>query len=134
HFHELAHLESSLSGLSNYSMAVQESGDKVHFLRKLIPGAADSSYGIYCARLAGLPGGIIDRAYGLLQGFEQAAAEVASGSTERRSGQAVQQSAEAADGPASGVAVQSANLSGGLAQAGLQGEAVGQRVLKESEA
>ncbi|MNZ75204.1 DNA mismatch repair protein MutS [compost metagenome] len=55
-------------------MAVQESGEKVHFLRKLIPGAADSSYGIYCARLAGLPGDIIDRAYGLLQGFEQAAA------------------------------------------------------------
>ena len=53
-------------------MAVQESGDKVHFLRKLIPGAADSSYGIYCARLAGLPGSIIDRAYGLLQGLEMA--------------------------------------------------------------
>ncbi|MNW39968.1 DNA mismatch repair protein MutS [compost metagenome] len=74
HFHELAHLESSLPGLRNYCMAVQESGEKVHFLRKLIPGAADSSYGIYCARLAGLPGDIIDRAYGLLQGFEQAAA------------------------------------------------------------
>lgn len=74
HFHELAHLESSLPRLRNYSMAVQESGDKVHFLRKLIPGAADSSYGIYCARLAGLPENIIDRAYGLLQGLEQAAA------------------------------------------------------------
>ncbi|WP_410768580.1 DNA mismatch repair protein MutS [Fontibacillus sp. BL9] len=74
HFHELAHLENSLSGLRNYRMAVQESGEKVHFLRKLVPGAADTSYGIYCARLAGLPGGIIERAYGLLQGFEQAAA------------------------------------------------------------
>ncbi|MNC07848.1 DNA mismatch repair protein MutS [compost metagenome] len=73
HFHELAHLEESLQGLSNYSMAVQESGDKVNFLRKLVPGAADSSYGIYCARLAGLPEGIIDRAYGLLQSIEQAA-------------------------------------------------------------
>ncbi|MEK4042343.1 DNA mismatch repair protein MutS [Paenibacillus sp. FSL H8-0048] len=72
HFHELAHLEQSLSGLRNYSMAVQESGDKVNFLRKLVPGAADSSYGIYCARLAGLPEGIIDRAYGLLQSIEQA--------------------------------------------------------------
>ncbi|QWU14056.1 DNA mismatch repair protein MutS [Paenibacillus sophorae] len=70
HFHELAHLEDSLNGLRNYSMAVQESGDKVNFLRKLIPGAADSSYGIYCARLAGLPGSIIDRAYGLLQHIE----------------------------------------------------------------
>ncbi|CAM4222676.1 DNA mismatch repair protein MutS [Paenibacillus typhae] len=73
HFHELAHLEQSLKGLRNYSMAVQESGDKVNFLRKLVPGAADSSYGIYCARLAGLPEGIIDRAYGLLQSIEQAA-------------------------------------------------------------
>ncbi|MGG1876061.1 DNA mismatch repair protein MutS [Paenibacillus cisolokensis] len=71
HFHELAHLQESLSGLRNFSMAVQESGDKVHFLRKLIPGAADSSYGIYCARLAGLPHSIIERAYGLLQGLEQ---------------------------------------------------------------
>ncbi|MBQ4898283.1 DNA mismatch repair protein MutS [Paenibacillus sp. Marseille-P2973] len=79
HFHELAHLESSLSGLRNYRMAVQESGDKVHFLRKLVPGAADTSYGIYCARLAGLPEGIIVRAYGLLQGFEQAAAAVTAG-------------------------------------------------------
>lgn len=80
HFHELAHLEESLDKLANYSMAVQESGDKVHFLRKLIAGAASSSYGIYCARLAGLPDTIIERANGLLHGFEQAAAQVAVGS------------------------------------------------------
>lgn len=79
HFHELAHLESSLKGLSNFCMAVQESGDKVHFLRKLIPGAADTSYGIYCARLAGLPENIIDRAYNLLQSFELASSEVSAG-------------------------------------------------------
>jgi DNA mismatch repair protein MutS len=79
HFHELAHLESSLTGLSNFCMAVQESGDKVHFLRKLIPGAADTSYGIYCARLAGLPENIIDRAYNLLQSLEQATSEVSVG-------------------------------------------------------
>lgn len=79
HFHELAHLQDTLSGLRNYSMAVQESGDKVHFLRKLIPGAADSSYGIYCARLAGLPGSIIERAYGLLQGLEQASTAAVTG-------------------------------------------------------
>lgn len=84
HFHELAGLEKSLGNLRNYSMAVQESGDKVHFLRKLIPGAADSSYGIYCARLAGLPNSIIDRAYGLLQGFEQATVETAASSQVER--------------------------------------------------
>ncbi|WP_322904348.1 DNA mismatch repair protein MutS [Paenibacillus campi] len=73
HFHELAHLEETLEHLSNFSMAVRESGDKVHFLRKLVPGAASSSYGIYCAQLAGLPGSIISRANVLLERMEQAA-------------------------------------------------------------
>ncbi|RXZ81893.1 DNA mismatch repair protein MutS [Paenibacillaceae bacterium] len=67
HFHELAHLEETLAGLRNARMAVQESGDKVTFLRKLVSGAASTSYGIYCARLAGLPSTIIARAYDLLQ-------------------------------------------------------------------
>ncbi|WP_054024622.1 DNA mismatch repair protein MutS [Bacillus sp. FJAT-28004] len=66
HFHELAHLEESLPSLSNARMAVEESGDNVTFLRKLIPGAASTSYGIYCAQLAGLPQSIIGRAYELL--------------------------------------------------------------------
>jgi DNA mismatch repair protein MutS len=67
HFHELAHLESSLSGLRNGCMAVKESAEGVTFLRKLVPGAADSSYGIYCAQLAGLPDAIIQRAYALIE-------------------------------------------------------------------
>jgi DNA mismatch repair protein MutS len=66
HFHELAHLESSLEGLRNGCMAVKESAEGVTFLRKLVPGAADSSYGIYCAQLAGLPETIVSRAYILL--------------------------------------------------------------------
>ncbi|OME88119.1 DNA mismatch repair protein MutS [Paenibacillus sp. FSL A5-0031] len=66
HFHELAHLEESLPSLTNARMAVEESGDNVTFLRKLIPGAASTSYGIYCAQLAGLPQSIIGRAYELL--------------------------------------------------------------------
>ncbi|RED60323.1 DNA mismatch repair protein MutS [Cohnella lupini] len=66
HFHELAHLESSLEGLRNGCMAVKESAEGVTFLRKLVPGAADSSYGIYCAQLAGLPETIVSRAYTLL--------------------------------------------------------------------
>lgn len=70
HFHELAHLEGSLPHLLNYCMAVKESGEQVTFLRKLIRGAADTSYGIYCARIAGLPDTIIDRAYLLLNSFE----------------------------------------------------------------
>lgn len=67
HFHELAHLDQSLPALANARMAVEESGDNVTFLRKLIPGAASTSYGIYCAQLAGLPQSIIGRAYELLE-------------------------------------------------------------------
>ncbi|MGM0882689.1 MAG: DNA mismatch repair protein MutS [Bacillota bacterium] len=70
HFHELAHLEESLPSLTNARMAVEESGDNVTFLRKLIPGAASTSYGIYCAQLAGLPQSIIGRAYELLEDTE----------------------------------------------------------------
>jgi len=66
HFHELAHLEDSLPALKNARMAVEESGDDVTFLRKLVSGAASTSYGIYCAQLAGLPSSIIGRAYELL--------------------------------------------------------------------
>lgn len=76
HFHELAHLEETLEHLQNFSMAVKESGDKVHFLRKLVPGAASTSYGIYCAQLAGLPESIIDRANGILSRMEQASSNV----------------------------------------------------------
>jgi DNA mismatch repair protein MutS len=71
HFHELAHLESSLGALWNGSMAVKESAEGVTFLRKLVPGAADSSYGIYCAQLAGLPDSIINRAYSLIENAHQ---------------------------------------------------------------
>jgi DNA mismatch repair protein MutS len=66
HFHELAHLEESLRHLRNYSMAVKESGGQVTFLRRLIRGAASTSYGIYCAEIAGLPAPIIQRSYELL--------------------------------------------------------------------
>lgn len=70
HFHELAHLEESLLHLRNYCMAVKESGEQVTFLRKLVKGAASTSYGIYCARIAGVPNSIIERAYTLLNEFE----------------------------------------------------------------
>ncbi|MDF2923351.1 MAG: mutS [Paenibacillaceae bacterium] len=70
HFHELAHLEDSLAGLKNYCMAVKESGEQVTFLRKLIRGAASTSYGIYCAQIAGLPDPVIQRSYQLLAAFE----------------------------------------------------------------
>jgi DNA mismatch repair protein MutS len=70
HFHELAHLETSLPSLWNGRMAVKESGNDVSFLRKLVEGAAGTSYGIYCAQIAGLPQSIIERSYDLLQVLE----------------------------------------------------------------
>jgi DNA mismatch repair protein MutS len=66
HFHELSHLEEELTSLFNYSMAVKESSDEVNFLRQLKRGAAGKSYGIYCAKIAGLPDSIILRAEQLL--------------------------------------------------------------------
>ena len=69
HFHELAKLEDELEHLQNYFMSVKESDGEVAFLRKLVRGAADTSYGIYCARLAGVRDSIIDRAYALLRQY-----------------------------------------------------------------
>ncbi|THF74611.1 DNA mismatch repair protein MutS [Cohnella fermenti] len=90
HFHELAHLEETLPRLRNGCMAVKESADGVTFLRKLVAGAADSSYGIYCAQLAGLPQSIVSRAYSLLESsasLEAAATSIAAPARERPAAQ-----------------------------------------------
>ncbi|WCN36614.1 DNA mismatch repair protein MutS [Aneurinibacillus uraniidurans] len=70
HYHELSHLELTLPHLRNFHMAVDEVDDTVIFLRKLISGPADKSYGIYCAQVAGLPERIIERANELLSSYE----------------------------------------------------------------
>lgn len=62
HYHELTELEGKLSGVNNYCIAVKEKGDDIVFLRKIIKGGADKSYGIQVAKLAGVPDHIIDRA------------------------------------------------------------------------
>ncbi len=62
HYHELTELEGKLSGVNNYCIAVKEKGDDIVFLRKIIKGGADKSYGIQVAKLAGLPDTVIDRA------------------------------------------------------------------------
>jgi DNA mismatch repair protein MutS len=62
HYHELTELEGKLEGVHNYCVAVREDGDSVIFLRKIVPGGADKSYGIAVAKLAGLPEEVIDRA------------------------------------------------------------------------
>ena len=62
HYHELTELEGSLSGVNNYCIAVKEQGDSIVFLRKIVRGGADRSYGIQVAKLAGVPDVVIQRA------------------------------------------------------------------------
>lgn len=67
HFHELITAEGTLKRVKNYHFAVRETKDEVVFLRKLIPGATDKSYGIHVARLAGIPKKVTERADALLE-------------------------------------------------------------------
>ena len=62
HYHELTELEGKMSNVNNYCIAVKEKGDDIVFLRKIIKGGADRSYGIQVAKLAGVPDMVIDRA------------------------------------------------------------------------
>ena len=61
HYHELTELENEISCLKNYSIAVKENGDDIVFLRKIVSGGADKSYGIQVAKLAGVPSPVIER-------------------------------------------------------------------------
>ena len=67
HYHELTVMESLLEGVKNYNIAVKKRGDDITFLRRIVPGGADDSYGIEVAKLAGLPDSIIERAKEILQ-------------------------------------------------------------------
>jgi len=70
HYHELTALK-SLNGIKNYKITVKEKGEDIIFLRKIVPGEADKSYGIQVARLAGVPSSVINRAKILLESLEQ---------------------------------------------------------------
>lgn len=70
HYHELTQLAKTLARLENYSVAVKEWNDEIIFVRQVIKGAADRSYGIQVARLAGLPNTVIDRAKTILERLE----------------------------------------------------------------
>lgn len=67
HYHELTELEGKLPGVNNYCIAVKEKGDDIVFLRKIVRGGADKSYGIQVAKLAGVPDSIIQRAKELVE-------------------------------------------------------------------
>jgi DNA mismatch repair protein MutS len=71
HYHELTKLAEERSGVCNFNVAVREWNDQIIFLRKIVPGGADKSYGIQVARLAGLPKEILDRAKDILSHLEK---------------------------------------------------------------
>ncbi|MGD9721355.1 MAG: DNA mismatch repair protein MutS [Pirellulales bacterium] len=70
HYHELTELANSLEGVRNYNVAVREWQEQVVFLHKILPGAADKSYGIHVARLAGVPSRVVERAKQILAHLE----------------------------------------------------------------
>jgi DNA mismatch repair protein MutS len=70
HYHELTDLANTRAAVANFNVAVREWNDEIIFLRKILPGAADKSYGIQVARLAGLPKPIIERAKAILSHLE----------------------------------------------------------------
>ncbi len=71
HYHELSTLENVLPNVKNYNIAVKKRGDQMIFLRKIVPGATDDSYGVEVAKLAGLPNAVITRAREILAELEQ---------------------------------------------------------------
>ena len=73
HYHELTDIEQELPGVRNYNIAVKKRGGDIVFLRKIVPGAADDSYGVEVAKLAGLPDRVVSRARELLKDLESGA-------------------------------------------------------------
>ncbi len=77
HYHELTVLEGQLAGVKNYNIAAKKRKDDVIFLRKIVRGGADQSYGIEVAKLAGVPDRVIKRAHAILEELECADGRVA---------------------------------------------------------
>ncbi len=71
HYHELTELENTLEGIKNYSIAVKEKGEDIIFLRKIVRGGTDESYGIHVARLAGVPKPVTGKANEILKSLER---------------------------------------------------------------
>ncbi len=70
HYHELTDLENSIAGVKNYNISVKKRGDNITFLRRIVPGCADGSYGIEVAKLAGVPSPVVERAKVILAEIE----------------------------------------------------------------
>ena len=71
HYHELTELEEKVEGVKNYSIAVKEKGEDIVFLRKIVNGGTDESYGVHVARLAGVPTNVTKKANEILKGLER---------------------------------------------------------------
>lgn len=76
HYHELTALEDLIDGIKNYNIAVKKRGDDITFLRKIVPGGADDSYGIAVAKLAGVPKPVLRRAKQILKELESTAPKI----------------------------------------------------------
>ena len=71
HYHELTELEEKIEGVKNYSIAVKEKGEDIVFLRKIVNGGTDESYGVHVAKLAGVPQVVTAKANEILQSLER---------------------------------------------------------------
>jgi len=71
HYHELTELSNVYKGVKNYNITAKEYKDRIIFLRKVVPGSADQSYGIQVAKLAGIPQKVIERAQEILEELEK---------------------------------------------------------------
>ncbi len=71
HYHELTEMENEMSGIKNYNIAVKKRGDEITFLRRIVRGGADDSYGIEVAKLGGIPQAVIERAKEILKSTEE---------------------------------------------------------------
>lgn len=76
HYHELIALEEKIEGIKNYSIAVKEKGEDIIFLRKIVEGGTDESYGIHVAKLAGVPNNVVTRANKILRSLEKSGVKV----------------------------------------------------------
>lgn len=83
HYHELTELESALPRVKNYNVAVERQGDQVVFTHHIVPGAADRSYGIHVAQMAGLPAVVIHRAKRILKDLQEASQRVPADGTKK---------------------------------------------------
>ena len=84
HYHELTVMEQEIAGLKNYNIAVKKRGEDVIFLRKIVPGAADDSFGIEVARLAGIPDNVVSRARTILKELESGNSDIQPRKKERQ--------------------------------------------------